>query len=56
MFPVQPLSKVVPGLDLAGLDLLEKLLQCDPSKRTNAKDALLHPYFADIPESLKSMK
>ena len=56
MYPQQALSKIVPGLDLAGLDLLEKFLQSDPSKRINAKDAMNHPYFADVPEAVKSLK
>ena len=56
MYPAQPLNKVVPGLDLAGLDLLEKLLQCDPGKRIPAKEALSHPYFSDVPETIKAMK
>ncbi len=55
-YPAQALSKIVPGLDIAGLDLLEKFLQCDPSKRISAKDALAHPYFADVPEAVKSLK
>ena len=55
-FPIIALSKVVPGLDIAGMDLLEKLLQCDPNKRISAKDALTHAYFADIPEALKALK
>ena len=56
MFTSQPLSKILPGLDIAGLDLLEKLLQCNPSKRISAKDALAHPYFADVPEAIKTLK
>jgi serine/threonine protein kinase len=56
LFPPQPLTKVVPGLDTVGLDLLEKLLQNDPTKRISAKDALAHPYFSDVPEAVKSLK
>ncbi len=56
MYPPQPLTKLVPGLDAAGLDLLEKFLQCDPNKRIPAKDALTHPYFSDVPETIKAMK
>eukprot|EP00831_Metopus_contortus_P025720 TRINITY_DN2208_c0_g3_i2.p1 TRINITY_DN2208_c0_g3~~TRINITY_DN2208_c0_g3_i2.p1 ORF type:complete len:249 (-),score=39.87 TRINITY_DN2208_c0_g3_i2:68-814(-) len=55
-FSPQPLIKCVPTLDPKGLDLLEKLLQCDPNKRITAKDALQHPYFADVPEAVKTMK
>lgn len=32
-------------LILTAIDLLERLLQFDPSKRVTATDALLHPYF-----------
>lgn len=48
-----PLSKLVPRMDPSALDLLEKMLQLNPSKRISAKDALAHPYFKDIPEKLK---
>ena len=35
-------------LDSKGLDLLEKCLIYDPSKRLTAKQAILHPYFDDL--------
>ena len=40
--------QVAPSLDPAGQDLLCKMLRYDPRRRINAKDATLHPYFADI--------
>ena len=33
-----PLSKLVPGLDEQGLDLLEKMLKCNPAERITAKN------------------
>lgn len=39
---------LVPQLDETGLDLLEKMLIYDPSKRLNAKTAVMHPYFDDL--------
>lgn len=38
-------TTLVPGLESAGSDLLESLLQYDPAKRLSAKQACLHPYF-----------
>eukprot|EP00826_Nyctotherus_ovalis_P004668 TRINITY_DN11028_c0_g2_i2.p1 TRINITY_DN11028_c0_g2~~TRINITY_DN11028_c0_g2_i2.p1 ORF type:complete len:190 (+),score=37.52 TRINITY_DN11028_c0_g2_i2:1007-1576(+) len=58
-FPIyqkEDLSKLVPGLDGTGLDLLDKLLQYDSAKRISARDALVHPYFADVPEAMKVTK
>ena len=40
--------QVAPSLDPAGQDLLCKMLRYDPRRRVTAKDATLHPYFADI--------
>mmetsp|Transcript_16792 Transcript_16792/g.23360 ORF Transcript_16792/g.23360 Transcript_16792/m.23360 type:complete len:304 (-) Transcript_16792:74-985(-) len=53
--PPQPLSKIIPQLDPLGIDLLEKMLQYEPSKRISAKNALRHPYFNDLPNSIKSL-
>jgi hypothetical protein len=51
-----PLSKLVPGLDEQGLDLLEKMLKCNPAERITAKDAMLHPYLKDVSDFIKNMK
>ena len=42
---------VVHNLDEVGLDLLTKMVCYDPAQRISAKDALAHPYFADIDPS-----
>jgi cyclin-dependent kinase len=44
----QPLKKVVPRLDAAGIDLLSRMLQYDPNKRISAEQAMQHPYFKDL--------
>ena len=36
------------NIDNVGLDLLNKMIQIDPSKRISAKQALKHPYFNDL--------
>lgn len=51
-FPVWPslqVGKFAPGLCSSGIDLLEQLLAIDPRRRISAKDALTHPYMADMP-------
>jgi serine/threonine protein kinase len=51
-----PLSHLVPALDEQGLDLLGKMLQCNPADRITAKAALLHPYLKDVPSEIKNLK
>ena len=50
------LSKLVPSLDELGLDLMDKMLKCNPAERITAKEALKHPYLKDVPDSIKLMK
>ncbi|XP_065837996.1 cyclin-dependent kinase 1-like [Oscarella lobularis] len=47
----QPLTKVVPGLDPLGIDLLQKMLVYNPAKRISAKAAIEHSYFDDLNKS-----
>jgi len=42
------LKQSMKKLEDAGMDLLEKMLIYDPSKRISARKALLHPYFDDL--------
>lgn len=52
----QPWEQIVPNLDPLGVDLLSKLLVYDPEKRITAKQAMSHPYFDDLNDSVKFMK
>lgn len=50
-FPVWPaiqISRLVPGLCDAGIDLLENLMAIDPKRRMSALEAMKHPYFNDM--------
>lgn len=44
-YPKVPWQQVVPKASPQAIDLLERLLQFDPTKRITAQEALLHPYF-----------
>ena len=50
------LSKLVPGLDELGIDLMEKMLKCNPAERITAKEALQHPFLKDVPDFIRNMK
>ncbi|PGH19257.1 CMGC/CDK/CDC2 protein kinase [Polytolypa hystricis UAMH7299] len=39
------LRKIVPGLEPAGIDLLDAMLVYDPAQRISAKQSCNHPYF-----------
>lgn len=56
VYTAAPLQKLVPTLDEQGLDLLDKMLKCNPAERITAKDAMLHPYLKDVPDYIKNMK
>ncbi|KAJ3451412.1 cyclin-dependent-like kinase [Anaeramoeba flamelloides] len=48
-YPGYSLKDLVPSIDDEdGYDLLSKMLQCDPTKRISALEALDHDYFNDI--------
>lgn len=56
-FPVYPvpssLHSLVSNLEEEGVQLLQSMLTFDPARRITAQDARKHPYFQDIPESLR---
>lgn len=45
------LPRLYPQLDAAGVDLLNRMLTFDPTKRISAKDAMKHPWFNDLDKS-----
>lgn len=47
-WPKRSIGKSCPSLDAAGADLLERMLAYEPSARITARQALRHPYFADL--------
>lgn len=46
--PRQPLAAIFPHVHPLGIDLIEKMLTFDPTKRITAEDALAHPYLARL--------
>lgn len=51
----RPWADLVPGYSEDALDLLSKMLVYDPALRIGCDDALSHPYFASLPESVRQM-
>lgn len=47
-WPPVSLRNTVPALDDVGLNLLTQMLLYEPSQRITARDALNHPYFANV--------
>jgi cyclin-dependent kinase len=45
------LKKLCSNMDERGIDLLQKMVELEPSKRISAKEALDHPYFEDYREA-----
>ncbi len=52
----RPLASFVPTLDEQGLDLLEKMLMCNPAERITARQAMQHPYLAEVPDEIRNMR
>ena len=53
---VKPLNQLVPNLDEQGLDLLDKMLRCNPADRITARQAMQHPYLNDVPDEIRNMR
>ncbi len=52
----ESLNKLVPSLDDEGIDLLDKMLRCNPAERITAQNALQHPYLKDVPDYIRNIK
>jgi cyclin-dependent kinase len=52
----ESLAKMVPNLDEQGLDLMDRMLKCNPGERITAKEAMTHPYLKDVPDYIRNMK
>ncbi|CAO3600913.1 unnamed protein product [Absidia cylindrospora] len=47
-YPPQTIYQILPNIDPAGLDLLNRMLQYQPQMRISATDALNHHYFDSV--------
>lgn len=55
--PKVPWASVVKRANPLAIDLLDKMLQFDPSKRVTVEQALAHPYLSQLhcPEDVSSL-
>lgn len=53
-YPGQDLASIIPTTDMYLIDLIKKMLEIDPQKRISAKEALQHPYFNPISQSIRN--
>lgn len=53
--PRQDMAMYVPRLDRSGLELLNRFLQYDPSKRISATDAMEHRYFDSLGPAARTL-
>ncbi|KHN05707.1 Mitogen-activated protein kinase 3 [Glycine soja] len=47
-YPRQPLAQVFPHVHPAAIDLVDKMLTVDPTKRITVEEALAHPYLEKL--------
>jgi serine/threonine protein kinase len=50
------LEALIPDVPPDFLDLLKQMLELDPERRINAKEALVHPFFYSLTELKKYRK
>lgn len=53
-YPRQNLHTILETDDDLLVDLISKMLEIDPKKRINAKDARRHPYFDNLPDAIRN--
>ena len=54
-WPRRSLAERYPQAEPALIDLLERTLAYDPARRISAKQAMQHPYFDDVRNSIEAM-
>jgi len=54
--PPKPFNKIYKNASEAALDLMEKMLQFNPSKRISVDEALKHPYFKSLHNPKKEVE